>query len=142
MADIVENLDFKDKVFGQSILGDDDFIERIKSEFLEAGQVREQPSARSLQQYQQSDVIFAAIEKETGQDRAALIKGKGELRRVAMDLLYRLGGLKGPAIGSLFGIDYSAVSQERKRLRERLFRDPKLEELMKRVEVELSTLKI
>jgi hypothetical protein len=59
-----------------------------------------------------------------------------------MDLLYRLGGLKGPAIGALFGIDYSAVSQERKRLRERLVRDSKLGELMKRVESELSTIKI
>ncbi len=142
IADIEDDLDFKDEVFGQSILGDSDFIARIQSEFLEAGQVREQPAARSLNQYQQQTVILAAIEKETGLDLAAMIKGKGDLRRIAMDLLCRFGGLKGPTIGALFGIDYSAVSQERKRLREQLGRDPKLRELMQRVEGELSSLKI
>lgn len=142
IADIADDLDFKDEVFGQSILGDADFIEQIKSEFWEAGHVREQPAARSLKQYQLQTVILAAIEKETGQDLAAMIQGKGDVRRLAMDLLYRLGGLKGPAIGALFGIDYSAVSQERKRHRERVARDPELGELMKRVEGKLSSLKI
>ncbi|MBE0577399.1 MAG: transposase [Desulfuromonadales bacterium] len=142
LADIEDGLDLKDEVFGQSILGSDRFIELINSEFLEAGPVREQPAARSLRQYQQQAVILAAIERETGQNLAALITGKGELRRVAMDLLYRFGGLKGPAIGALFGIDYSVVSQERKRLRERLGRDPELEGLMQRLERELSTTKI
>ena len=142
MVDIEDGLDLKNEVFSQSILGTDDFIDRIKSEYLESGQIREQPSARSLKQYQQQNVILAAIEKETGQGLAALMKGKGDLRRLAMDLLYRFGGLKGPAIGALFGIDYSAVSQERKRHRERVVLDPKLGELMQRVESELSTIKI
>jgi putative transposase len=53
-----------------------------------------------------------------------------------------LGGLKGPAIGTLFGVDYSSVSQERKRLRERLGRDQALSELMQRLERGLSTIKI
>ena len=142
MVDVEEGLDLKNEVFSQSILGNDDFIERIKSEYLESGQIREQPSARSLKQYQQQNVILAAIEKETGKDLATLIKGKGEVRRIAMDLLYRFGGLKGPAIGALFGVDYSAVSQERKRLRERLGRDQALSELMQRLERVLSTIKI
>jgi REP element-mobilizing transposase RayT len=142
LADIEDDLDLKDEIFGQSILGSDSFIELINSEFLEDGPVREQPAARFLKQYQQQAVILAAIEEETGQDLAAMIKGKGEVRRLAMDLLYRLGGLKGPAIGALFGIDYSAVSQERKRHREQLARDSKLGELMQRVEVKLSSLKI
>ena len=142
IVDIEDGLDLKNEVFSQSILGTDDFIERIKSEYLESGQIREQPSARSLKQYQQQNVILAAIEKETGKDLATLRKGKGEVRRIAMDLLYRLGGLKGPAIGALFGVDYSAVSQERKRLRERIGRDQALSELMQRLERVLSTIKI
>jgi REP element-mobilizing transposase RayT len=142
LADIAEDLDFKDEIFGQSILGGADFIARIKSGFLETGQVREQPAARSLKQYQQRTVILAAIENATGQNLAALINDKGDVRRVAMDLLYRFGGLKGPVIGDLFGVDYSAVSQERKRLRVRLANDSVLGGLMRRLEGELSTIKI
>jgi putative transposase len=56
-----------------------------------------------------------------------------------MDLLYRFRGL---AIGALFGVDYSSVSQERKRLRERIGRDEALSELMQRLERGLSTIKI
>jgi hypothetical protein len=141
LVDIEDGLDLRDEVFGQSILGSDGFIDRIKSEY-GSGQIREQPSARSLKQYQQQNVILAAIEKETGKDLTTLVKGKGEMRRIAMDLLYRFGGLKGPAIGALFGVDYSAVSQERKRLRERLVRDQGLAELMQRLERSLSIIKI
>jgi len=42
---------------------------------------------------------------------------------LAMELLYRVGGLKGGEIGSLFGIGASAVSQERKRLVSRMAED-------------------
>lgn len=142
IVDIEGGLDLKNEVFSQSILGNDEFVDRIKSEYLESGQIREQPSARSLKQYQQQNVTLAAIERETGKDLATLVKGKGEVRRIAMDSLYRLGGLKGPAIGALFGVDYSAVSQERKRLSEMLGRDQALSELMQRLECGLSTLKI
>ena len=61
---------------------------------------------------------------------------------MAIDLLYRFGGLKGPAVGGLMGIDYSAVSQERKRLREAIALDRELEKLMARLEGYLSTSKI
>lgn len=59
-----------------------------------------------------------------------------------MDLLYRLGGLKGPAIGVLFGVNCGAVSQERKRLCELLGRDQDLSELMQRLEHDMLTMKI
>ncbi len=72
----------------------------------------------------------------------ALKKEKGDLRRMAMDLLYRYGGLKGPEIGALFGIDYSAVSQERKRLRERAAQEIGLKGMMERMEGLLSTIKL
>ena len=50
-----------------------------------------------------------------------------------------MGGLKGPEIGMLFGIDYGPVSQERKRLREKLPKDRKLRMLIGRIEDRLST---
>lgn len=55
-----------------------------------------------------------------------------------MELLYRYGGMKGAEIGELLGVDYSTVSQGRKRLREKLARDEALRAQMERVERELS----
>ncbi len=46
------------------------------------------------------------------------------------------------AIGDIFGMDYRAVSQERKRLHERFSRDAKLDELMQRLEFFLSIVEI
>jgi hypothetical protein len=46
-----------------------------------------------------------------------------------MELLYRVGGLTGDEIGSLFGIGASAVSQERKRLVSQMAEDEALKKL-------------
>jgi putative transposase len=142
IADIDEELDVKEDIFGQSILGGGDFINWVKETFLEEIEPREQPSAGEIKRYQQKEVILALIEKETGRDFDSLKREKGSLRKMAMELLYRHGGLKGPEIGALFGIDYSAVSQERKRLREGITKGGELEELMQRLEGKLSTIKI
>ncbi|MCM2357752.1 MAG: transposase [Geobacteraceae bacterium] len=142
IADIDEGLDVKEGIFGQSILGGEDFINWVKETFLEEIEPREQPSAGEIKRYQQKEAILSLLEEETGKNLESLKKEKGDLRRLAMDLLYRHGGLKGPEIGALLGIDYSAVSQERKRLREGVAKDDKLEELMQRLERKLSTIKI
>ncbi len=59
-----------------------------------------------------------------------------------MDLLYRVGGLKGSEIGKIFGVDYSTVSQGRKRLREKMKKDKKLRTLVKEIEDNMSIVKI
>jgi hypothetical protein len=50
-----------------------------------------------------------------------------------MELLYRLGGLKGKDIGEIMGVGYTSVSQERRRLLGRLSKDQKLETLFNRI---------
>jgi chromosomal replication initiation ATPase DnaA len=55
-----------------------------------------------------------------------------------MDLLYRIGGLKGVDIGKLIGVDYSTVSQGRKQLRKKIEKDRKLKQLVDRIERKLS----
>ncbi len=142
MADMDEVLDVKEGVFGQSILGGEEFIHWVNETFLGESEAREQPSVGAIKRYQQKEPILALIEKETGKDLDALKKEKGDLRRMAMDLLYRHGGLKGPEIGALFGVDYNAVSQERKRLRERVAQEHGLKGMMERLEGLLSTIKI
>jgi putative transposase len=59
-----------------------------------------------------------------------------------MELLYRVGGLKGVEIGEMMGVDYSTVSLGRKRLKEKLTEDKNFSLLMERIEKRISRLKI
>ncbi|KKO19584.1 MAG: hypothetical protein L3J18_09220 [Candidatus Brocadia sp.] len=61
---------------------------------------------------------------------------------MAMDLFSRVGGLSGTEIGEIMVVDYSTVSVGRKRLRERLRGNKHLSQMVQRVEVDLSTIKI
>lgn len=56
----------------------------------------------------------------------------------AMDILYRFGGLKGTEIREMIGVDYSTVSQGRKRLREKLKSDENLSQFIQKIESSLS----
>jgi hypothetical protein len=46
--------------------------------------------------------------------------------------------MKGTEIGRMLEVDYSTVSQGRKRLRDKLKKDKKLKQVMSRIEVKLS----
>jgi hypothetical protein len=142
LTDIDEEFDVKGNIYGQGILGGGDFITWVKETFLGENKTREQPLAGKIRRYQQKEAILAVIEEQTGRGLEALKDEKGDLRRLAMDLLCRHGGLKGPEVGALFDVGYSAVSQERKRLREHIARDRELEKVMCRLEGKLSTIKI
>ena len=142
ISDIDEAIDVKGDIYGQSILGGDDFINWVKEKFLDEQEKREQPSVRSIRNYQQKEAILAIIERKTGKDLETLKKEKGDLRRLAMDLLYRHGGMKGRAIGELLGVDYSAVSRDRKKLRGMVANDCELRTTMQKIERHLSKVKI
>lgn len=142
LVDIAEDLDVRSLIVAQSILGSEAFVEKLSREHSGAGEEREQPGVRRVKQHRNQGVILAEIAKVTGKGIDDLKREKGDLRRVAMDLLYRHGGLKGPAVGELFELDYSSVSQERKRLREKLAADAELGRLVEILEERLSTLKI
>ncbi len=140
-SEIAQGSGVKDLVIGQSILGGSEFIGWVKRIFIKGRKDRESPGHRALQRYHSAEDILGAIEVETGMGLEEVKRGKGGLRRIAMDLLYRAGGLRGPEIGRIFGIDYSSVSQERKRLREKLEKDREWRLLLDRIEVRMSTLK-
>ena len=131
--------DIKEKIIGQSILGTDKFIEWISEKYLSAASdQRERPALKALQRYQPEDKIIKVIEKETGTKINAIKKQRGSLRQIVMDVLYRFGGLKGVEIGRILGVDYSTVSQGRKRLREKLRKDLELMHLLSKIEDRLS----
>jgi len=84
----------------------------------------------------------------TGKSKAEiLMRGKYSLERsILMEILYELCRISQIDIGRrMGGIDYSAVSQSRKRLRQKLSRDPKLKKKFNESKADLynlSSLKI
>ncbi|MCK5426712.1 MAG: transposase, partial [Thermodesulfovibrionia bacterium] len=138
-ADLTTKFEIQDKIIGQSILGKDEFIEWVKKRFLKRQKERrEYPSLREIQSYRAEDEIINVVTNETGKDLEAIKRERGSLRQVVMDLLYRVGGLKGVEIGRIMGVDYSTVSQGRKRLREKLQKDRKLKQMVRKIESKLS----
>jgi len=142
LADINEDLEIKDTIFSQSVIGGETFLEWIKETFFSDRETREQPAAVKIKYYRRKETILSLIAEETGKDLATIKREKGNLRRLVMDLLFRYGGLRGAEIGGLFDVGYSAVSQERKRLRESEKEDSEMEVLKRRLEERLSTIKI
>jgi putative transposase len=137
-GEISEGLEIRSKITGQCILGSDGFIERIKEEFLNGLKDRECPSLGEVQRYRAKEEVVGAIEKATGKRLEEIRAEGGGIRQIAMDALCRVGGLKGKEIGAMFGVDYSTVSQGRRRLHERLLKDQHLKGLSMRIERELS----
>lgn len=141
-ADLAEGLPIKERIVGQSLLGSDDFVQRIKNTYLDAASSRELPALAEVRKYLAQDVILESLSKVTGKTREDIVKRTGPLRQMAMDLLYRSGGMKNPEIGKLMGVDYSTVSQGRKRFREQLDKDKELQALYAKIEANLSRIKI
>jgi len=135
--DLSEGADIKEKMVAGSILGSDAFVSWVKERFLGADS-REIPDLKKIAAYKSQDDIIGAIELETGQKIEEIIRLKGTLRQVVMDMLYRLGGLKGTEIGKILGVDYTTVSQVRKRLKKKVKEDKALADLIERIEKRLS----
>lgn len=140
--DLTKGLPIKSQVIGQSILGNPAFISWVKETFLENAKKREQPAAGKVRSYLARDRIIEQIVLATGLSTDKILHGKGEIRQLAMDLLYRFGGMKNPEIGELMGIDYSTVSQGRRRLSEKREKNSKLAALQLKVEEDLARIKI
>ena len=79
---------------GQSIIGRDEFIEWVKERFIDRKQYIEIPSAKEIRLYRSKEALLKVIESETGKGIDEIKKEKGLLRQIAMDMLYRIGGLK------------------------------------------------
>lgn len=137
--DVSGQMDLKDKIVGQSIIGREDFIESVLDRYLKkTPDVREQPSLRELHGLRAKEEIVGVVQEETGKGLEEIKKGKGFERIVLMDMLYRAGGLRGTEIGKMLDVDYSTVSQGRKRLRDRMKKDKKLKHIVGRIEGKLS----
>jgi putative transposase len=116
---------------GTGIVGKEDFIEEIKQMFGKDEQGkkshREQPALRELDKSMTPDELIDRYAQLVKLNRGELTtKGKQSTERaMLMELLYRFCNITQPAIGRLLGgIDYSAVSQARKRLHIKIQNEP------------------
>lgn len=133
-AELANGMEIKDKILGRSIIGRDDFIEEIRVKFIGKEKSREVSAVKQLLKYCSEEDIMRAIKEETGKGLDELKLERGVLRQITMEMLYRFGGLKGEAVGRLFGVGYTAVSQERKRLHQRMQKDVELKVLYSKIE--------
>jgi hypothetical protein len=117
------------------------FVEWLKKNILKNRHDRECPTLWKLQKYRARDDIIDVIEQDTWKSVATIKEERGVARQIAMDLLYRLGGLKGRGIGNMFDVDYSTVNVNRKRLRDKITNGNDLKKLLFRIEAKLSKIK-
>ncbi len=142
-TDISGDMDIKDKIVGQTILGRKDFVEKVLDKYLKMdSDKREIPSLRELQGLKEREDIIRVVETEIGKNLEEIKRRKGMERNILMDLLYREGGLSNVEIGRLMGIDYSRVSQGRSYLRGRTKKDKKLRVLLEVLQEKISQLKM
>jgi len=114
------------ELVGQSILGGEPFVEWVKDHFLRGRDDRETPAIGRIQRYRAFEEVVAVLERGEGKPFDEIVAEKGPLRQIAMELLYRVGGMTGREIGELMGVGYTSVSQERRRLHLCMRSDKKL----------------
>ena len=115
---------------GNGIIGEADFVKWIKKKFLSKDtSKREQPALRELRKEFKPEELIEHFTDLVGKRKEDICqRGKRTIERsMLMEFLYRFCHITQPEIGRLVGgIDYSAVSQARKRLRMMLEEKPKL----------------
>jgi putative transposase len=105
---------------GHGIVGATEFIEKVRRQYMRStSESRELPAVKKiLAQVEPERIIRVICGTFKVERQEILTKGyKGVARGVLMEMLYRHGGMNQREIGELMGIDYSAVSVMRKRLR-------------------------
>jgi putative transposase len=127
-----------DQVQGQVVLGDKAFLRKVKGNWEKATSRREQPSMKAFSVID-SEVVIRTASAYFKIERDELIKkrtGYRDERGIAMNLMYRLSAISQAEIGRrLGGLDYTAVSRERKRLRDKIGVDQKLRRAMEKLEL-------
>ena len=124
-----------EEVIHQSILGSQDFVNRVRRKLPQKGQ-REIPALTKLQQHLSVERIIGEAAKAGNTQAEDLLDRKTklkDLRQMAMELSYRYSNCKQKEIGAIFGVDYSTVSQSRARLKAKLESNRKLKKQFHRL---------
>jgi hypothetical protein len=130
---------------GLGVVGKEGFVQWVKEEFLSGIKEvkREQPALRELGKMFEPEEMVGHFTRVTGEKREEICRrGKNSTERaMLMEFLYRFCKITQPEIGRIVGgIDYSAVSQARRRLQKRLEQDQKLRKRFNELSDQLSNL--
>ena len=142
LRDLTEGMALHENIVGQSLLGSDTFVDWARENFLDKKRDRERPSVGEINRHVAKDEILRIIAESLGTPASAILKSKGQKRQIAMEILYRFGGFSNKAIGEMMDLDYSSISQGRKRLLEKRRGDSRLDKVLRCIELQLSRIKI
>jgi putative transposase len=132
IENLAKGLEVKGQIVGQSILGDENFVSWVKENFLEKKKDREKPGVGKIHKYLSLKDVLKIVEKATNIKEST--KSVGTNRQIVMTMLYKYAGLNNREIGELMNIDYSTVSQGRKRLLGKATKDYNLKVLLEKIE--------
>ena len=118
--DLARGVEVKGKVIGGSVLGREGYIQWLREKFIDDLPVRDYTGIKTLKRLKTKEQILYLLAAEAGLDLHQIKNTRGDIRRTAMEMLYRAGGLTGVEIGDLFGVGPSLVSRERKRLKSQM----------------------
>jgi len=125
-----------EKLKGQVVLANDEFVAKLSKSLGRRGSLREQPSAKAIEKLTAEQVLrtvsrYLKIKPEELTRRRTPFR---DYRAMAMELMYQYSRMTQREIGQRLGkLDYSAVSRERKRFRERSQGEHSLEESMEEI---------
>jgi REP-associated tyrosine transposase len=126
-----------EKLKGQVILGREEFLRKLKGGTNGKTSSREQPSMKILEAVS-PDEVLKKVSRELGIKTEELLgkrTARQDYRALVMEMMYRYGRLGQVEIGRrMGGLDYSTVSRERKRLREKMAVDRELKKLADKTE--------
>jgi len=133
-------LSLKAKIIDQSILGSSAFVREMKKR---SGTTlpHKQPGVKKIGRFLEQEKILTELERGLHCERDQLLKIPGDRRSIAMDMLYRYGGLTNPAIAVLMNLDYTSISLTRKKIRQKRLHYPALNAGMTLLETRLERLR-
>jgi hypothetical protein len=128
----------------QTILGDDEFLARVKSKHLEEASLREQPMYRRIiAKVIPPEIIMRKVANALNVrvENFSVRLGNGEYRGIVAELLYRYSALSQKEIGYMLGgINYTAVSMLRHRLKKAMRNEKRIREKYEKAEKSLHAL--
>ena len=142
VKDLSTGLKIKGEIIGQSILGGKEFIAKVKDIYLKEKKERERPDIRKIHNYLSQDIVISVLASEFELSPEEVFTTSGLRRLISMTVLYKYANLNNREVGELFGVDYSTVSQSRKRLHENAERNETVKLALDTIETTLSRIKI
>ena len=131
-----------EQVVHQVILGTKEFCERVK-EKITWGRERGIPALRRLRRSLPVETVLEVMGLTCGVGPKEILHRGARIkivRQMAMELCYRYCSLNQKELGEVFGVDYSTISQNRRRLTRRVQSDKRIRDQFEEIECKIENL--